>query len=186
MFAKKQNLIFASFCNVCHRRRFFSGTSESFDVQKVCQSCRRPTFNYWKKENDTIPTPLSDFNLPSSITILEELVVSPCLPCINMFTVTGGQSAFSGHSMAIMQDLLQMARYLPRLGPEIATIVFVKRGVDHLTMLCVRRPVVQQILKVLEEHNPVFLELKKDLNTSYNLTRGFRISLETVFFLGLI
>ena len=46
MFARKQNLIFASFCGVCHRRRFFSGKSEVFDVQKVCQSCRRPTFNY--------------------------------------------------------------------------------------------------------------------------------------------
>ena len=105
---------------------------------------------------------MTDFNLPSNVTILEELVVSPCLPCINVFTVTGGQTAFSGHSMAIMQDLLHMAKYLPRLGPEVATIVFVKRGVNNLTLLRVRRPVVQQILKVLEEHNPIYIKLKKD------------------------
>ena len=55
-----------------------------------------------------------------------------------------------------MQDLSHMVKYLPRLGPEFATIVFVKRGVHDLTLLRVGRPVVQQIMNVLEEHNPVF------------------------------
>ena len=63
-----------------------------------------------------------------------------------------------------MQDLFRMVKYLPRLPSEIETIVFVKRGVSAAKCLQVRRYVVEQIIKVLEESNPVYHHLMEDPN----------------------
>ena len=109
-----------------------------------------------------MPSPLSDFSFPANITIIEELIVSPALPCLNVFTVTGGASAFSGHGLALMQDLFTMVNYLPRLPSEIDTDIFVKRGVTAAKFLHVRRGVVQQIIKVLEAINPAYHQLMED------------------------
>ena len=56
--------------------------------------------------------------------------------------------------MALKQDRFTMVKYLPRSAAEIKTIIFIKRTANKTKLLRVRRLVVEQLLAVIETHNP--------------------------------
>ena len=109
------------------RRKFCNKIAHAVTVSvDKCKKCSTPG-NPWTRNNKTVPTPLTDFSMPASWSIVDELLVSPILPVITIITLPGGNTAMSGHCMGIRQDIRNMVKYLPRLASECHTLVITKR-----------------------------------------------------------
>lgn len=73
----------------------------------------------YSKENNMdpgkVPEELKD------LTIIEQLI-SRISPCINVHMLTHGGIASSGHCVTFPQEINELAKFFPRLPPEIQII----------------------------------------------------------------
>lgn len=75
----------------------------------------------WGIQNKTVPgkQPLWARNL----TQIEEMLISPIIPVMSVYTLNGGSSKFEGNTINFMQDVHEMAQVLPRLPSQIQLLV---------------------------------------------------------------
>ena len=104
-FALKQSECYFEFGKCCMRRKFQNKKGGDINIIiKKCRYCLKPG-NPQTRQNKTVPSPLSDFHMPATQSIVDELLVSPILPIIiTIISLPRGDTAINGHCMGIHGD----------------------------------------------------------------------------------
>jgi len=149
------------YCHQCH---------ESWPTSKnSCQTCARDKQKSMSKINDMIP--LID-ELPPQIqkdleemTQIEEMLISPIVPVMSVYRLSGGQLVNSGYCASFHQDIQPVTDQLPRLPSEVSIIIIQKKDKQNLNkdFIC-NRYRLQRILKFILEFN----ETWKTLGIQFN------------------
>ena len=93
------------------------------------------------------------------------MLIARAFPVISVYTKPGGQRAYKGHCINFPQDIQELADTLPRYPKELLIIVITVKGKDNTGKdLIVRTQKVCMALHWLVEHNPVYKNIKIDLN----------------------
>ena len=104
------------------------------------------------EENDTIPGPQPEW--AQNLTQIEELLVSPILTMMSVYTLSGGSHKHRGNCINFEQNLTEIATKLPRLPSEIATVIIQSRRTElpHKTFK-VNRAKIEIFLRKAKENN---------------------------------
>ena len=151
-------------CQVCHEAWPLSVKNKKV-AQYICSRCVRDknSIKKFSAENNMIPSPVP--KELQGLTQIEEMLIARAFPVISVYTKPGGQRAYKGHCINFPQDIQELADTLPRYPKELPIIVITVKGKDNTSKdLIVRRQNVCMALHWLVEHNPVYKNIKIDLN----------------------
>ena len=95
------------------------------------------------------------------LTQVEEMLISPALPIINVFLLKGGQRAYGGHCINLPQNVSEVVNSLPRYAEDIKVIIVKMKGKnDTCKDALVRRQKVEKALRWLIHNNPVYKDIQ--------------------------
>ena len=129
LFHDKQSSYVLLQCQQC-KCRWYAPSICRNDEHYMCKECddearkniREPWYTpKWGIENKTIPGPPPLW--AQGLTVIEEMLVSPILPVMTVFTVRGGAYKFKGNSINFMQHVNDLVLELPRLPSQIQTLI---------------------------------------------------------------
>ncbi|KAJ7914162.1 hypothetical protein B0H13DRAFT_1873234 [Mycena leptocephala] len=100
-------------------------------------------------------------NLPA-LTQMEEMLIAPVHALVSLYQVRGGQFKYSGHCCNFPRDNAVFHNKVPLLPEECDVFIMRRTGVDTATDAAiyqdfrVRRNVIEQWLRYLQDHHPNF------------------------------
>ncbi len=168
-FDKKQSKYAHRRCSRCHIGWF---TNELLKVAKdewKCRGCRynKNKANLFSKDNNTIPGQPPEW--AQGLTEMEEMIISPILPFMHVHQLKGGQLGMKGNVIQFRQNVLNLAKTVPRLPNEINFLMIKPRGKNHKhntevkRRYKVRRDVIQKFLEnAIKTKHPAYLNVTYD------------------------
>lgn len=170
------------YCDRCH---------ESWPTTKnCCTTCSKDKERLFSRLNNMIP--LLD-ELPPQIqkdfedlTQIEEMLISPIVPIMSIFRLSGGQLVNNGFCASFHQDIQPITKELPRLAADVSIIVIQKKTKQNQNkdFLCDRYR-IERVLKFLIEFNEAWSDLGIEFSQSnldklpeYGIPNGLNIIYE--------
>jgi hypothetical protein len=170
------------YCDRCH---------ESWPTTKnSCTTCSKDKERLFSRLNNMIP--LLD-ELPPQIqkdfedlTQIEEMLISPIVPIMSIFRLSGGQLVNNGFCASFHQDIQPITKELPRLAADVSIIVIQKKTKQkqNKDFLCDRYR-IERVLKFLIEFNEAWSDLGIEFSQSnldklpeYGIPNGLNIIYE--------
>ena len=101
------------------------------------------------------------------LTYTEELLIARITPIIDCSVLKYGNRRLSGHVACVSQDVTQIANVLPRLGSEVAMVIFKKQSgatSDDFTTFKVRRVAIQLWLEWLIRYSVAYAGVHIDMD----------------------
>ena len=156
-------------CKVCREAWPLHERSKSKDSH-VCRRCSvdKGTPKKFSVENDMIPSPVP--KELQGLTQIEEMLIARALPIMKVYIKPGGQRGYAGHSINLPQKVTDLAELLPRYPKDIPLIVVTMTGKNDMTKdVTVRKEKVEQALNWLIKNNPVYQNVKVNLDSLNSL-----------------
>lgn len=156
LFGKKIRHMKWYFCSVCHSR--------SIGFIKKC----------WCKKRYVLESKLMDVGqVPECLKILspiEELLISPVYPAVQVHRLKGGQFGYKGHVVNFFQDVQDFARKLPHTIEDLQGFVHVSYDVlNYHKDFRIRKYIVLDALQWLCKNNKFFADVTIDVKSLSSL-----------------
>ena len=96
----------------------------------------------------------------TSLTQIEEMLISHALPVMTVYINPGGQRGYSGHCVNLPQNITELASSLPLYAKDVSVILVKMKGKNNTFKdVYVRGQKVADALNWLVVHNPCYKNL---------------------------
>lgn len=148
-------------CKQCH---------ESWPTNKnQCLTCAKDKNGLFTEQNGMIP--LLD-KLPTQIqkdlenlTQIEEMLISPIVPIMSVYRLSGGRLINSGYCASFAQDIQPICDQLPKLPSQVSLIVIQKKNKENINkdFICDRYR-LERVLRFFIANNKIWQRLNITIN----------------------
>ena len=146
-------------CNICNEIDILACTK--LNAAGTCTRCHRErsVTHKFSAANGMLPDAVPEEL--SSLSFLEEMLISKVLPNIYVCRLRGGgQYGYSNHAIAFPQELESLAVELPRRPSETGVLLIRKRGSNNTQRdYRVRQARVAAALRWLQANNPYYTDI---------------------------